>query len=52
MEFNRVLIGGKWKADCMWCHSKLRGETRNGTKHLHDHPKICLLRKTKKGDMS
>lgn len=29
----------------MYCSSKLGGETRSGTKHLHDHLKICKLRK-------
>jgi hypothetical protein len=33
-EFERVLVGGKMKAECQWCHNKLVGETRDGTSHL------------------
>ena len=33
------------KAICNYCGKKLGGESRNGTKHLHDHFKICLLRR-------
>ena len=44
-EFKRVRWNGKIKAKCMYCSSKLVGETRSGTKHLHDHLKICTLRK-------
>ncbi|XP_072149507.1 zinc finger BED domain-containing protein RICESLEEPER 2-like [Setaria viridis] len=44
-EFKRVRWNGKIKAKCMYCSSKLGGETRSGTKHLHDHLKICTLRK-------
>lgn len=46
-EFKRVRWNGKIKAKCNYCFSKLGGETRAGTKHLHDHLKSCTLRKVK-----
>ncbi|KAL0559428.1 hypothetical protein IC582_004038 [Cucumis melo] len=33
------------KAICNYCGKKLGGESKNGTKHLHDHFKICPLRR-------
>jgi hypothetical protein len=44
-EFKRVRWHGKIKAKCMYCSGKLVGDTRSGTKHLHDHLKSCVLRK-------
>jgi hypothetical protein len=38
---------GQVKAKCMYCFTKLGGETKSGTKHLHDHLKSCSLRKIK-----
>jgi hypothetical protein len=29
----------------MYCSGKLVGDTKSGTKHLHDHLKSCTLRK-------
>jgi hypothetical protein len=46
-EFKRVRVGDKIKAKCNWCAKKLGGETKNGTKHLHDHLKTCPYRKSK-----
>jgi hypothetical protein len=40
-------IGGKWKAKCIYCSKKLEGETKNGTKHLHDHLRSCVYVKIK-----
>ena len=48
-DFVRKKINGVWKAECIWCHNKLGGETRNGTKHLLDHIKICRSRQARKG---
>ena len=45
-EFERVLVGKKWKAECEWCHSKLGGETKDGTSHLHAHLTTCAFRQT------
>ncbi|KAJ1279080.1 hypothetical protein BS78_04G127900 [Paspalum vaginatum] len=49
LEFTREEINGVWKAKCMWCHIRLGGDTRNGTKHLHDHLAICQSRACRKG---
>jgi hypothetical protein len=47
-EFKRVkLSSGEVKAQCNYCHKKLAGKNTHGTKHLHDHLKICVLRKIK-----
>ena len=42
-HFRREKIDDKWKAICKYCERKLGGETRQGTKHLHDHIKTCKL---------
>jgi hypothetical protein len=44
--FKTVKVEDKIKAKCNWCAKKL-GETKNGTKHLHDHLKTCPYRKSK-----
>jgi len=46
-EFKRVKYMGVVKAKCKYCSKSLSGETRNGTSHLHDHLKICQLKKIK-----
>uniref|UniRef100_A0ACD5Y415 Uncharacterized protein n=1 Tax=Avena sativa TaxID=4498 RepID=A0ACD5Y415_AVESA len=46
-QFKRVKIGEKWKAKCVHCSKKLGGETKNGTKHLHDHLRSCVYVKIK-----
>lgn len=46
-EFTRVRWHGQVKAKCSYCFSKLGGETKSGTKHLHDHLKSCVQRKIK-----
>jgi hypothetical protein len=48
-EFKRIRWHGKIKAKCIYYSSKLGGETRDGTKHLHVHLKSCTLRKIKLG---
>ncbi|KAM0923387.1 hypothetical protein ACQ4PT_005571 [Festuca glaucescens] len=45
-EFERVLIDGEMKAKCQWCHSKLVGETKDGTSHLRAHLATCPARQT------
>ncbi|KAG8058624.1 hypothetical protein GUJ93_ZPchr0002g26636 [Zizania palustris] len=44
-EFTRVKVKGVDKAKCMWCSKQLSGDTKNGTKHLHSHLKVCIYRK-------
>ncbi|KAM3224402.1 hypothetical protein ACQJBY_057657 [Aegilops geniculata] len=46
-EFKRVKVAGKWKAKCVYCSKELGGEPKNGTKHLHYHLGICVLKKIK-----
>ena len=46
-EFKRVKVLGRIKAKCNHCFKKLGGEPKNGTKHLHDHLKVCPYRKSK-----
>jgi hypothetical protein len=46
-EFKRVKVGGDVKAKCNYCHKQLGVSSNNGTKHLHDHLKICTLRRIK-----
>ena len=46
-EFKRVRWNGKIKAKCNYCSTKLSGETKSGTKHLHDHLKSYTQRKIK-----
>ena len=46
-EFKRVRWNERIKAKCNYCFAKLGGETKSGTKHLHDHLKSCTQRKIK-----
>ncbi|XP_052107451.1 zinc finger BED domain-containing protein RICESLEEPER 2-like [Arachis duranensis] len=41
-HFRREQIDGKWKAICKYCERKIGGD--QGTKHLHDHIRICPIR--------
>ncbi|RYR67834.1 hypothetical protein Ahy_A03g014278 [Arachis hypogaea] len=43
-HFRRERIDGKWKAICKYCERKIGGDTKQGTKHLHDHIRICPIR--------
>ncbi|PIN05612.1 hypothetical protein CDL12_21846 [Handroanthus impetiginosus] len=43
-HFKRQKIDDKWKAIYKYCDRKLGGDTRQGTKHLHDHIRTCKLR--------
>jgi aspartate carbamoyltransferase regulatory subunit len=42
-QFKREKIEDKWKAVCKYCEKKLGGDTRAGTKQLHDHIRTCKL---------
>ena len=46
-HFSKQKINGLDKAICNYCKKKLAGSSRAGTTHLHDHFKICPLRKNK-----
>lgn len=46
-EFTRVKIRGVIKAKCNYCFKYLSTGANIGTKHLHDHLKICTLKKIK-----
>ncbi|KAL5555096.1 hypothetical protein UlMin_037332 [Ulmus minor] len=43
-HFSKRKCDGLWKAVCNYCDKKLGGESKNGTRHLHDHFKRCPLR--------
>ncbi|KAH6764482.1 hypothetical protein C2S51_015731 [Perilla frutescens var. frutescens] len=43
-HFKKKKINGVDKAECNYCKKKLVGSSKNGTKHLHGHFKICPLR--------
>jgi len=46
-DFKKVKVCGTVKAQCLHCHKQLGGKSTNGTRHLHDHLKICTLKKIK-----
>jgi hypothetical protein len=46
-DFKKVKVSHDVKAQCKHCHKQLGGRSRNETKHLHDHLRICTLRKNK-----
>jgi hypothetical protein len=46
-DFKIVKVRGEVKAQCNYCHKQLGGNNKNGTKHLHDHLRICTLKKIK-----
>lgn len=46
-EFKRIKWSGQVKSKCIYCSAKLGGDTKSGTKHLHDHLKSRTLRKIK-----
>ncbi|KAL1290252.1 hypothetical protein AAHE18_20G116400 [Arachis hypogaea] len=49
-HFRREQIDRKWKAICKYCERKIGGDTKQGTKHLHDHIRICPIH-TVRGSM-
>ncbi|XP_062075445.1 zinc finger BED domain-containing protein RICESLEEPER 2-like [Humulus lupulus] len=44
-HFKKQKIDGVEKAIYNYCQRKLGGASKNGTRHLHDHFKICPLRR-------
>ena len=46
-DFKKVKVSGIVKAQCLHSHKQLGGKSTNGTRHLHDHLKICTLKKIK-----
>ena len=46
-DFKIMKVSGDVEAQCKHCHKQLGGSSRNGTKHLHDHLRICMLRNIK-----
>ena len=45
VDFKKVRVRGRWKAQCLHCKKKLGGESKNGTKHLHVHLASCTMKK-------
>ena len=45
IHYKKQRIDGVDKAICNYCGKKLGDESKNGTKHLHDHFNRCLFRK-------
>ena len=41
-EFEKVIIDGQDYAICKHCKSKLKADSKNGTKHLHVHLDRCI----------
>ena len=41
-EFEKVIIDGQDYAICKHCKSKLKTDSKNGTKHLHVHLDRCI----------
>ena len=46
-HFKRQKINGEYKCVCNYYGKRLGGKIKSGTKHLHDHFKICPLRRQK-----
>ena len=46
-HFKKRKVDGKDKAECDYCTRLLVGGSKNVTKHLHDHLKICPRKKCK-----
>lgn len=46
-HYDRIQVDGVYRAVCHYCSKSLGGETKNGTKHLHDHFRRCPKRKYK-----
>ncbi|KAH7663286.1 Ribonuclease H-like protein [Dioscorea alata] len=41
-HFKKNKVGDK--AECNYCKKLLGGDSKNGTRHLHDHHKVCKMR--------
>jgi hypothetical protein len=46
-EFTKVKVGSTKYAKCNHCSKKLSGMSRNGTNHLKNHLKSCVLKRIK-----
>ena len=44
-SFEKVIVDGQSYAICKHCNSRLKAESKNGTKHLHVHLDRCIKRK-------
>ena len=44
-DFERVIVDRQHNAICKHCKSKLKVDTKNGTKHLHVHLDRCIKRR-------
>ncbi|KAL6335030.1 hypothetical protein AAG906_025817 [Vitis piasezkii] len=44
-DFEKVIIDGQDYAICKHCKSKLKADSKNGTKHLHIHLDRCIKRR-------
>ena len=47
-EMVKKTIDGKEVAICNYCEKPLKAESKNGTKHLHNHLLRCIKKKTQK----
>lgn len=43
-HFKKINVEGVDKAECNYCKKLLGAQRRNGTKHLHEHHKVCKMR--------
>lgn len=43
-HFKKIKVDGNDKAECNYCKKKLGGNSKNGTRHLHDHFNSCARR--------
>ncbi|KAE8662422.1 hypothetical protein F3Y22_tig00113337pilonHSYRG00037 [Hibiscus syriacus] len=43
-HFEKVNVNGEDKGECRYCKKKLGANSKNGTRHLHDHFKSCPRR--------
>ena len=41
-DFEKVTIYGQDFATCKHCNTKIKGNSKNGTKHLHTHLERCI----------
>ncbi|XP_019179524.1 PREDICTED: zinc finger BED domain-containing protein RICESLEEPER 3-like [Ipomoea nil] len=43
-HFTKKVVNGVDKAECNYCKKLLGGQSKNGTKHLHDHHRSCKMK--------
>ena len=44
-DFEKVIVNGQDYVICKHCKSKLKADSKNGTKHLHVHLDRCIKRR-------